>query len=109
MKNTKSLGSKQRAIHKRKCAARNPHWKVRTLEELAAAVVYLEIMEKESKSDPDERNGELVGTAARKGREMLLWAAGADNHFGQLISRFVESVQADERTTLPDPQTSRIQ
>jgi hypothetical protein len=102
MKNDKGLGSRQRATRKRKCAAIDQtRWKVRTLEELPAAVVYLEIMEKESEHDPDEQKGQLVGTAARKGREMLLWAAGEDNTFGQLILKFVGSVKNDDTRTMP--------
>lgn len=71
----------------------------RTLSELAAAIAYLEIMHEQSKDDPDEEKGKLVGKVASKGMDILLWAAGEDNRFGDLVARFI--AQCDS-TALPE-------
>jgi hypothetical protein len=79
----------------------------RTVQELAAAVAYLGLMEEHSKHD--KQKGKLVGKVAAKGREMLLWAAGEDNAFGVAITPFLrayfESIRAPSTPDL-SPQSS---
>jgi hypothetical protein len=70
--------------------------KIRTLDELAAAIVYLEIMERHSAKDPDQENGRLVGKVAAKGQQMIRWAAG-ENKFPRRALRQGRS-QANSRS-----------
>lgn len=110
-KKDEGLGSKQDAARKRKCAGigravleSGVTWSApRTMDELAAAVAYLGATEKGSDTDPNRLRGERIGLVARKGAEMLLWAAGQDNQFGRMVARAVAKVTSDERTTHLNP------
>jgi len=69
--------------------------KMRTVEEIAQAIAYLEVMAEHCDDDPDRKQAKLIRLTSNKMMSVLYWVVGLDQGgFGKLLDETLAKLPA---------------